>query len=57
LYDYYKSIKENDPERYKKLRILYEKELDIAINIAERLKESSMPNYIDILAITPVRQW
>ncbi len=57
LYDYYEAIRKNDPERYEKLRILYEKELDIAINIAEKLKEANIPNYIDILAITPVRQW
>lgn len=57
LYDYYKTIKENDPERYKKLRIFYEKELDIAIDIVQKFKTANIPNYVDILAITPVRQW
>jgi hypothetical protein len=57
LYDYLETIKKNDPEIYNELRILYEKELNIAIDIAQNLKEANIPNYIDILAITPVRQW
>lgn len=57
LYDYYKDIKTTDPEKYEQLRALYEKELDIAIDFVTKLKEANIPNYLDILAITPVRQW
>lgn len=57
LYDYYETMKQNNPEKYKKIRALYENELNTAINIAKKMKEANIPNYIDILAITPVRQW
>lgn len=57
LYDYYKDIEKVDPERYRKLRELYEQELQSAIQIAKKMQQAQIPNYLDILAITPVRQW
>lgn len=57
LYDYYKNIEKENPKRYKALRKLYEQELQSAISIAEKMQKANIPNYLDILAITPVRQW
>lgn len=57
LYDYYKDIKKENPKRYNALRKLYEQELQSAISIAEKMQKANIPNYLDILAITPVRQW
>jgi hypothetical protein len=57
LYDYYEFIQEKDPVRYQKLRELYVQELKQAIDIAEKMKKANIPNYIDLLTITPVRQW
>lgn len=50
-------MKKSDPEVYAILREAYIIELGRAIDIAERLQKARIPNYIHILAITPVRQW
>ncbi len=59
IYDYYNDFKliKRNSETYKKFRQIYEKELSIALNIAKKIQEANIPNYIDLLAITPVRQW
>ncbi len=56
LYDYYKSHKENQ-EHYLELRKYYEKDLEKILNIAKYMKELDIPNYLEILAIMPVRKW
>jgi hypothetical protein len=56
LYDYYEDEK-SDLTKYRKLRDMYEKELDIILKIAENMKYAKIPNYIDLLTITRVRQW
>ncbi len=55
LYDYYEEY--NSLPIYNKLKILYEQELKVAIGIALKIEKANIPNYLDLLAITPVRQW
>lgn len=57
LYDYYKDMEKSNPDIYKGVRRLYEHELITAIDIAHKMLKANIPNYLDILAITPVRQW
>jgi hypothetical protein len=58
-YDYYDEINEKDSERYILIRKFYEKELSGIIRIAERFHRNRniFPYYLDLLAITPVREW
>lgn len=56
IYDYYSKELEKK-ERYQELRKYYEKDLEKALNIAKYMKELDIPNYLEILAIIPVRKW
>lgn len=50
-------MEKSNPDMYKGVRRLYEQELITAIDIAHKMQKANIPNYLDILAITPVRQW
>lgn len=54
-YDYYSHQKHSI--YYNEIRKYYEKDLGNAIQIAKYMKELNIPNYLEILAIMPVRKW
>lgn len=58
-YDYYDEINRDDPERYLLTRKIYKEELSRIIRIADRFyrNRNIFPYYLDLLAITPVREW
>lgn len=56
LYDYYSHHK-SDEKYYEEIRKYYEKDLDKILKIAQYMQELDIPNYLEILAIMPVRKW
>ncbi len=62
-YDYYAKYKEPESsptypwDKYLKLRKLYEQELAYIIEVAYAMKKLNIPNYFEILRLTPVREW
>lgn len=56
LYDYYKKYKTNF-EYYNDIRKHYEDDLIKALYIAKYMQDLEIPNYLEILAIIPVRKW
>lgn len=56
-YDYYYHSDIPNTALYEYLRPLYEEELTTAVRIASKMQQADIPHFLDILAITPVRQW
>ena len=56
IYDYYKY---SNPDNYEAIRPLYESELSRLIWIADKFHKNQhkIPYYLDLLAITPARDW
>ena len=56
IYDYYK---ESNPDNYENIRPLYESELSKLLRIADKFHQNRerFPFYLDLLAVTPARDW
>lgn len=57
IYDYLGNIETKNSNLYKKKWVQYQSDLANAIAIAERFRIMQVPNYLNLLAIVPIREW